>query len=221
MAHWAGRAEVLSRISMAATNNSDADEKWIDLTDDGGVKKKILVEGKGDTPVKDSDVFCHYVSRLASNGQQIDSSRDRDSEFNFPIGRGVVIKGWDIGIQTMKKGETSILRCSPEYAYGEVGTEDGDIPPNSTLDFEIELIRWTVWKRVQSNNNLQKQILKRGIGNEYETPFMTKVTKCIVSYIGRINDPKTGPVFCQADNIVIYPIGMYCMFWLTTRLFCG
>jgi len=83
--------------------NNENDE-WTPLTEDGGVIKKILTPGTGDeTPPEGANVICHYVGTLVSDGSKFDSSRDRDSPFNFPIGKGKVIKGWDIGIASMKK----------------------------------------------------------------------------------------------------------------------
>ena len=52
-----------------------------------------------------------------------------------------VIKGWDVGIASMKEGEIANLRCSPKYAYGKAGSPP-EIPPNATLNFEVELIKW-------------------------------------------------------------------------------
>ena len=59
----------------------------------------------------------HYVGTLL-DGSKFDSSRDRDSPFSFKLGQGQVIKGWDIGLASMKKGEKAILTCKPEFAYG-------------------------------------------------------------------------------------------------------
>ena len=89
-------------------NESNDDGTWINITEDGGIRKKILREAdpekypgaKRGPPTEGSDVFCHYVGTLASDGSKFDSSRDRDSPFNFPIGQGRVIKGWDQGIAT-------------------------------------------------------------------------------------------------------------------------
>lgn len=60
-------------------------------------------------------------------------SGDRDQPFTFEIGAGRVIKGWDLGVATMQKGERSMLTIKPEYGYGESGTGNGSIPPNATL----------------------------------------------------------------------------------------
>jgi FK506-binding protein 4/5 len=73
--------------------------------------KKILKEGAGDElPITGMEVTAHYTGTL-DDGTKFDSSRDRGKEFKFTIGKGQVIKGWDQGFATMKKGEKAILRC--------------------------------------------------------------------------------------------------------------
>lgn len=83
--------------------------------------------------------LVHYVGTLWDGGKRFDSSRDRPGNFSFTLGVGQVIKGWDIGVATMSKGEICELVCSPEYAYGESGHPPA-IPPNAALSFEVELV---------------------------------------------------------------------------------
>ena len=109
----------------------------IKITPDGGVTKKILRSGSGPKPPRGADVNVHYVGRLLDN-TVFDSSRDRGTPFSFKLGEGHVIKGWDTGVATMRKGELALLTCKPEYAYGD--REQGKIPSNSTLAFEVELL---------------------------------------------------------------------------------
>ncbi|CAF4681235.1 unnamed protein product, partial [Rotaria socialis] len=105
---------------------------------DGGVIKEIIKEGHGDErPLTNDKVYVHYVGTLL-DGTKFDSSRDRNQQFDFELGKGSVIKAWDIGVATMKRGEVCRLTCKPEYAYGENGSGE-KIPPNTTLVFEIEL----------------------------------------------------------------------------------
>lgn len=125
---------------MAAADN----EGFVDISEeqDGGLLKKILREGAGDEkPTSGSEVSVHYVGTLTSDGSKFDSSRDRSQEFVTEIGIGRVIKGWDVGMLTMKKGELCILRARHDYAYGESGSPP-KIPGGATLDFEVELFRW-------------------------------------------------------------------------------
>ncbi|XP_032685345.1 FK506-binding protein 59-like isoform X1 [Odontomachus brunneus] len=108
---------------------------------DNGVLKEIIKEGQGDdTPTVGCKVRVHYTGTLL-DGTKFDSSKDRGKPFKFDLGRGSVIKAWDIGVASMKKGEIAILTCAPEYAYGKSGSPPL-IPPDATLKFEVELISW-------------------------------------------------------------------------------
>ncbi|XP_061534224.1 peptidyl-prolyl cis-trans isomerase FKBP4 [Phycodurus eques] len=105
---------------------------------DGGVLKLVKREGTGaEFPMTGDKVFVHYVGTLL-DGTPFDSSRDRGEKFSFELGKGQVIKAWDLGVATMKEGELCQLICGPEYAYGSAGTPP-KIPPNATLVFEVEL----------------------------------------------------------------------------------
>lgn len=128
---------------MTENKTEKQDEEWIDvsLKKDGGVLKRILKEGKGDTPKTGYKVNVHYTGKL-ENGVKFDSSRDRKKEFSFNIGSGV-IQGWSIGVATMKKGEHSVFKLKPEYAYGAQGAGNS-IPPNATLTFDIELLSFEI-----------------------------------------------------------------------------
>ncbi|KAJ8912897.1 hypothetical protein NQ315_011220 [Exocentrus adspersus] len=108
---------------------------------DGGVLKQILQEGVGDEfPPQGCKVKVHYTGTL-TDGTKFDSSRDRNEPFKFDLGKGSVIKAWDIGVATMKKGERAILTCASEYAYGKTGSPP-TIPPDATLKFDVEVIDW-------------------------------------------------------------------------------
>eukprot|EP00933_Yihiella_yeosuensis_P014469 TRINITY_DN12974_c0_g1_i1.p1 TRINITY_DN12974_c0_g1~~TRINITY_DN12974_c0_g1_i1.p1 ORF type:complete len:328 (-),score=107.33 TRINITY_DN12974_c0_g1_i1:288-1271(-) len=123
---------------------AEIEEGFVDISEDkdGGLLKKILVEGKGeDTPPVGSHVDVHYVGTLHADGSKFDSSRDRPGTFKFDVGVGQVIKGWDQGICSMKSGEKAILRCRHDYAYGEHGSPP-KIPGEATLNFEVELFGW-------------------------------------------------------------------------------
>ena len=101
------------------------------------IVKKVLVKGSGDRPTKNCQVSVHYVGTLL-NGEKFDSSVDRNQQFEFKLGVGSVIKGWDLGVASMQIGEKSLFTIAPEYAYGANGAPP-KIPPNATLNFEIEL----------------------------------------------------------------------------------
>lgn len=90
-------------------------------------------------PTHKQKVVVHYTGTL-TDGKKFDSSRDRGQPFEFVIGVGQVIKGWDEGVAKLSKGERAKLTCSPDYAYGSRGVGNGLIPPDSTLVFDVELI---------------------------------------------------------------------------------
>ena len=102
------------------------------------LKVEDLVVGNGDEAVTGKKVSVHYTGTL-TNGAKFDSSLDRGRPFDFPLGGGRVIKGWDQGVAGMKVGGKRRLTIPPELAYGERGFPPV-IPPNSTLVFEIELL---------------------------------------------------------------------------------
>ena len=110
-----------------------------DLTTTGtGLQYVIEAEGSSVTPVAGDVVQVHYEGKLA-DGTVFDSSYDRDEPIAFPLGRGMVIPGWDEGIGLLSVGSKAKLIVPPELAYGEFGA-GGVIPPNATLYFEVELV---------------------------------------------------------------------------------
>ena len=96
---------------------------------------------------------------------------------------GSVIKGWDLGVATMTKGEVAILTCTADYAYGKNGSPP-KIPGDATLQFEVELLKWKSDKDIEGDGNLIKTIIEQGTG--YLRPKPKDEVKgeffCIISY---------------------------------------
>jgi FKBP-type peptidyl-prolyl cis-trans isomerase len=107
----------------------------------GQLQSQDLVIGTGGTVATGDLATVHYVGRL-QNGNVFDSSRTRNQPFQFRVGAGQVIRGWDQGVPGMRIGGTRRLIIPPSLAYGSQGSPP-TIPPNSTLTFDIELLAVT------------------------------------------------------------------------------
>ncbi len=103
-----------------------------------GLVIEEIVLGDGDEAQPGRAVSVHYTGWL-TNGTKFDSSVDRDEPFEFPLGRGYVIRGWDEGVAGMKVGGKRKLTIPPDLGYGPRGA-GGVIPPNATLVFEVQLL---------------------------------------------------------------------------------
>lgn len=125
-----------SLISCSSSKDSSKDNDSM-ITTASGLKYEDIEEGYGPSPQTGQTVTVHYVGRL-KDGTVFDSSRERDKPFSFKIGTGQVIKGWDEGVMTMKVGGTRRLVIPPDLGYG--ARQTGNIPPNSELTFDVELI---------------------------------------------------------------------------------
>ncbi len=125
-------AQNQSKEPLAAMNDSDY------TTTASGLKYKDIKVGEGESPKNGQTVKVHYTGTL-EDGTKFDSSRDRGQPFEFPIGLGRVIKGWDEGVMSMKVGGRRELVIPAELGYGSRGA-GGVIPPNATLIFDVELL---------------------------------------------------------------------------------
>ncbi|MES2684138.1 MAG: FKBP-type peptidyl-prolyl cis-trans isomerase [Pseudomonadota bacterium] len=107
-----------------------------------GLQYEDTIPGTGATATAGQRVSVHYTGWLFNDGQQggkFDSSKDRGQPFQFGLGAGQVIRGWDEGVQGMKVGGTRRLVIPSDLGYGARGA-GGVIPPNATLLFEVELL---------------------------------------------------------------------------------
>ena len=109
-----------------------------EITTVSGLKYTDLTVGTGATPQRGQTVTVHYTGTLA-NGKKFDSSYDHGRPADFKIGVGNVIKGWDEGLMSMKVGGKRRLVIPPNLGYGPDGRPP-DIPGNSTLIFDVELL---------------------------------------------------------------------------------
>lgn len=112
------------------------------MTSETGLKTEDTKVGTGASPKTGQICVMHYTGWLYENGQKgtkFDSSVDRGEPFEFPIGTGRVIRGWDEGVASMKVGGKRTLIIPPDLGYGARGA-GGVIPPNATLMFEVELL---------------------------------------------------------------------------------
>ena len=112
------------------------------ITSPSGLQYLDVHIGEGELAQAENEVSVHYTGWLYENeeaGEQFDSSFDRHAPIEFFLGQGMVIKGWDEGVQGMRVGGKRTLIIPPDLAYGQRGA-GGVIPPNATLKFDVELV---------------------------------------------------------------------------------
>ena len=135
-------AALTGAIVAGAPTTALAQAAGTTVTTPSGLKITDTVVGTGATPKPGQICVMHYTGWLYQNGtkgQKFDSSVDRGTPFEFPIGQRRVIAGWDEGVATMKVGGKRTLIIPPELGYGARGA-GGVIPPNATLIFDVELL---------------------------------------------------------------------------------
>ena len=129
-------------VAAAIASRAAAQTAGKSMTTASGLQITDSKEGTGTSPKSGQTCVMHYTGWLYENGQKgkkFDSSVDRNEPFEFPIGQGRVIKGWDEGVATMKIGGKRTLIVPPQLGYGARGA-GGAIPPNATLIFDVELL---------------------------------------------------------------------------------
>jgi peptidylprolyl isomerase len=133
---------LLACVAAIAPTAVTAQEIGKMTTTPSGLQTEDTQVGTGATPHAGQTCVMHYTGWLYEKGvkgKKFDSSLDRGQPFEFPIGQGQVIRGWDEGVATMKVGGKRTLIIPPELGYGARGA-GGVIPPNATLLFEVELL---------------------------------------------------------------------------------
>jgi peptidylprolyl isomerase len=138
----------IAAIALAAigatimTDSSEAQPAPKPVTTSTGLQMIDTKVGTGASPKTGQTAVVHYTGWLSNNGakgKKFDSSVDRNEPFEFPLGQGRVIPGWDQGVATMKVGGKRTLIVPPQLGYGAQGA-GGVIPPNATLIFDVELL---------------------------------------------------------------------------------
>jgi peptidylprolyl isomerase len=135
-------AIALAIVTTAMPNPAPAQPAQKPMTTSSGLQIIDTKIGTGATPRTGQTAVVHYTGWLSNNGakgQKFDSSVDRNEPFEFPLGQGRVIKGWDEGVASMKIGGKRTLIVPPQLGYGARGA-GGVIPPNATLIFDVELL---------------------------------------------------------------------------------
>lgn len=129
-------------VIVAASSSTPSFAQAKPMTTQSGLQIIDTQVGTGASPKTGQTALVHYTGWLYVNGakgKKFDSSVDRNEPFDFPVGRGQVIRGWDEGVATMKVGGKRTLIIPPELGYGARGA-GGIIPPNATLIFDVELL---------------------------------------------------------------------------------
>ncbi len=135
-------ALALTTIGPLAMTDDASAQSAKPVTTPSGLQMIDTKPGTGASPKQGQTAVVHYTGYLNDNGakgKKFDSSVDRGQPFEFPVGAGRVIKGWDEGVASMKVGGKRTLIVPPQLGYGERGA-GGVIPPNATLIFDVELL---------------------------------------------------------------------------------
>jgi peptidylprolyl isomerase len=131
-----------SMVSVMSDDSASAQSAAKPVTTASGLQMIDTKVGTGASPKTNQTAVVHYTGWLYANGvkgKKFDSSVDRNEPFEFPVGAGRVIRGWDEGVATMKIGGKRTLIVPPQLGYGAQGA-GGAIPPNATLIFDVELL---------------------------------------------------------------------------------
>lgn len=176
-----------------------------------GLKYKVTSPTKGEKPKPGDKVTVHYTGKL-TNDTVFDSSVKRGQPFQFTLGKGQVIKGWDEGIALLHKGEKALLYIPAELGYGAQSM--GKIPANSTLVFEVELIDFAAAPVIKPYNVAGKDTLTTASGLKYimvkTNPEGTKAEsgkQVSVHYTGFLADGSKFDSSVERGQPIAFPLG--------------
>ncbi|TKY62748.1 Peptidyl-prolyl cis-trans isomerase FKBP65 [Spatholobus suberectus] len=189
-----------SQLSHSLENGLKTEDSEFPLKEIGneGLTKRVLSKGvTWQTPFSGDEVEVHFRGQV-ENGASLESSYDKGSTFRFKLGQCEVIKGWDEGVATMKKGERAIFKIPPNLAYGAAGSPPL-IPPNATLIFDIEMLSWSSIRDLTGDGGIMKKIIREGEG--WATP--TEADVVLVKYEARLEN---GMLFSRSDQGVEFNV---------------
>ena len=158
------------------------------------LKIEHLVQGDGPSPEQGDYVSVHYVGTLM-DGTEFDSSRKRGTPFEFPLGEGRVIKGWDIGVAQLQVGGKAVFIIPPELGYGSRGAGNV-IPPNATLKFEVELLGTKPAPQIEYIE------IEKGTG-----PAPKRGQRVAVHYVGTLVDGTEFDNSLNRGQPIAFPLG--------------
>jgi len=177
---------------------------------ESGLKYKVIETANGQQVMQGDKVSVHYVGKLI-DGKQFDSSRDRNVPFEFKVGAGQVIRGWDEGLALLKVGDKAVLTIPPAIGYG--AQEMGAIPANSTLVFDIEVMGTKTPKKIVAYDVKGKDTLTTASGLRYikiaeGSGAQAENGKTVdVHYTGYLLDGKVFDSSIERDEPISFPLG--------------
>jgi len=207
-------AVLLSQSSCSVFNKSTKEETSTNdtIVTESGLKYIITSKGRGVMPVNGATVKVHYTGKL-TNDTVFDSSYKRNQPFSFVLGKGRVIKGWDEGIALLHQGDKATLIIPSDLAYGE--RERPNIPANSTLIFDIELIDVKNPIVVEPFNVAGKDTITTASGLQYivvkkghsKNPLAKKGELVTVHYSGYFKDGLMFDSSVKRGQPIKFPLG--------------
>ncbi len=183
-------------------------------TTESGLKYAVLKPGSGPAVAKNQQVLVHYTGWLDS-GKEFDSSHRRKRPFELIVGRGLVIPGWDEGLQGMTAGEKRQLIIPPKLAYGDREIGGGLIPANSTLTFEVEMVEIVGTfepaekpaKVAEKDLKTTKSGLKYSVLTEGKGEAAKKGQLVTVHYTGWLTNGKKFDSSIDRGQSFVFPLG--------------